>query len=277
MNDHRPSTAIVTCLFILGLADAAQCGERDRDSWARFRVGSWKQMRVVRQTLTDKGEVASTSSEETKTILQDVDENGYTLHVETRITVGGQTFKPVSQPVHRGFDGEINGETAKVAVVGEDKMTINGRVVPFELREIVYEHDGKKRISRVCYSPDLSPHTLKQVVTSHDDQGKQTGSTVSEVLAVEMPHCVKGEIHRVAHVRTVREHPQGSETFVEFHSDQIPGGVAYQASTSCDKNGRVLSRTTTELVDYAEPTEAAARQTSQQRRATRGRLMAKRR
>src|SRR5687768_11687188 len=69
---------------------------QEQHPWGRFPSGSWKSVRVVTETLDDKGEVANVTRTETRTTLVAADERGYSLRIESTVEVAGKRF--ASQP-----------------------------------------------------------------------------------------------------------------------------------------------------------------------------------
>src|SRR5262245_59784212 len=63
------------------VADSA-FSARDLHVWGRFGVGTWKQARIISETLNEKGEVVDTTTTETKTTLVKATAQRLTLRIE---------------------------------------------------------------------------------------------------------------------------------------------------------------------------------------------------
>ena len=82
---------------------------RQRHPWGRFEPGAWKLVRVVTETLDERGQVVSTSTTESKTTLKKVEDNEVTLLVELVVEIGGRRLDSEPQTVRQGFHGEMPG------------------------------------------------------------------------------------------------------------------------------------------------------------------------
>ena len=65
---------------------------REQHPWVQFKIGSWKRVKTITETLDAKGAVVSTSVTETTTKLVDVDDEGYTLRIDAVVEVAGKKF-----------------------------------------------------------------------------------------------------------------------------------------------------------------------------------------
>jgi hypothetical protein len=224
---------------------------RDQHPWGQFKIGSWKRVKTTTETLNEKGEVTAVSTTETSTKLVDVDENGYTLMIEVVVEVAGKRFNAQPQIVRRGFNGEAEGQTVSVKKVGTGGLSVNDRNIPCEIRQVTIESGDTKRISTVHYSDALAPYVLKRETTSLDATGKPTQmQSQVEVMAIDMPSKVLTEIKSTSHVRVMHQQGKASTLTLEVHAADVPGGVVSHTSKETDETGRVVRRSTLELLDY---------------------------
>lgn len=224
--------------------------------WGKFPAGSWKRVRVVTETLDEQGQPMNTSTSETKTTLARVDEREYTLLNEVSIEVAGKRFDAQPQEVTQGYSGESPGQAVTVKQQGTEEIEIDGRRVPCEVRQAVVNGDASRRVSTVHYSPDVAPHTFRRATTSTDLQGETTNFTTEvTVVATNMPFRVGDEVISTTHVKTIHKHAGGTTITLEIHCDGVPGCVVSHTSKELDPQGRLLNRSTLELIDYsvAEP------------------------
>ena len=71
-----------------------------------------------------------------------------------------------------------------------------------------------------------------------------------------MPLRLRGETRAAIYVKTVQKKATGTVTTLAVVLPDVPGGVFSHSSKDVDKSGRVVRRSTLELVDYgAEPEE----------------------
>ena len=78
--------------------------------WGLFNPGAWKTVRVVTEALNEQGQVVSTSTTDTKTILVDLDNDGVTLEIQACIEVAGKRFRPSRRPSSRGSTANWSGQ-----------------------------------------------------------------------------------------------------------------------------------------------------------------------
>jgi hypothetical protein len=253
----RERIVIAACLLMISILVAPCAAKqieglpRDQHPWGQFKIGSWKRVKTTAETLNEKGQVTAVSTTETSTKLVDVDEHGYTLMIEVVVEVAGKRFNAQPQVVWRGFNGEAEGQTVTVKKAGTGSLTINDRNIPCEIRQVTIENGEIKRISTVHYSDALAPYVLKRETTSLDAAGKPTQvQSQVELIAVDMPSKVLTEIKSTSHVRVMHQQGKASTLTLEVHAGDVPGGVVSHTSKETDENGRVIRRSTLELLDY---------------------------
>src|SRR5262249_47578798 len=103
--------ALPGCLLAIcaaTLADAPQATQsdltpRDLHVWGRFDPGTWKRVRIVTETLNEKGAVVDTTITETKTTLVRADAGRLTLRIEATVNVAGRRFESPQQIVEYGY------------------------------------------------------------------------------------------------------------------------------------------------------------------------------
>jgi hypothetical protein len=224
---------------------------RQQHPWGQFKIGSWKRVRTVTETLDPTGKVANASVTETTTKLIDVDESGYTLRIDVSVEVAGKRFPAAPQVIRRSFTGESEGKEISVKRVGDDRLTINGRKIPCEVRQVTVNAETGKRITTVHYTEEIAPYVLKRETTSLDLEGKPTEvQSQVDVVAVDMPHQVLDESRPTSHVRIMHQQGKASTLTLEVHCAEVPGGVVAHTSKETDDTGRVIRRSTLELVAF---------------------------
>lgn len=224
---------------------------RAQHPWGQFKIGAWKRVRTQTEVLDDKGRVVSSSSTETTTKLVDVDDSGYTLRVDVVVEVAGKRFASQPQVVRRGYAGEAEGQMVSVKRSNDGVVNVNGQKIPCQVREITVDTETGKRISTIYYSDKFSPYVLKRETACLDAEGKATDcNSQVDVVAVDMPCKVRSETKSASHVRIVSQQGKGSVLTLEVHVADIPGGVVSHSSKETDENGRIIRRSTLELLDY---------------------------
>ena len=256
----RLASGVLT--LALGLAAFGASGAAEENGmtaklhpWGRFEPGTWKTVRVVTETFNEQGEVVSVSTTETKTILQDIDRDGVTLDVEACMEVAGKRFQVEPQTVKQGFHGEPIEPKPEIKESADAPLTIEDRKIACKVQRLTSVGDKGKTTVVLHYSTTVPPYLFKRecVVTSPD--GKSTLSeTNTEVIALDMPVPVQGEIRSGIYVKTVHKNSKTTLTTLAMIVPEVPGGVVRHSSKEVDKSGRLVRRSTLELVDYnADP------------------------
>jgi hypothetical protein len=225
--------------------------------WGRFAPGAWKRVRVVTETLDEDAEVASTSVTETKTTLVKVGEESVTLRVEVAVDVAGKRFDNDPQIVKQGFHGELPDRQVKMKEVGHTSLTIGQRKISCDVRQIQMTSDNVRTTTKICTSDQTSPQVLRRETVTNDLKNDvKVSETVMEVLALDMPWKVLAEIKSAAYTRTVSTDSGRTTTTFAVTVEEIPGAVVCHSSKELDANGRVVRRSTLELVDYGLKAES---------------------
>ena len=121
-----------TLLLVLVVGRCATAGAveiaalRQHHPWARFRPGSWKQVRLATETLDAEGKVTTTSIARTRTTLSSVGDDGVTLKVEATIELAGKQIESEPQVVKQGWHGDVADRETTIEDLGEDQLTIAG-------------------------------------------------------------------------------------------------------------------------------------------------------
>jgi hypothetical protein len=219
--------------------------------WGRFDPGAWKIVRVVTETLDEHGRVVSTTTADTRTTLVDIDNDGVTLEIQTCMEVAGKRFQAEPQTVEQGFHGELAGPnlTLRKPVGGE--VQIEDRRHPCKVQPLEIVGTAERSNVRIYYSANLWPYVLRRECVTKDADGKNILSeTQVEVTALEMPVRLRDETRSGAHIKTIQRNGKGTVTGLAVVVPEVPGGVVSQSQKEVDRAGRVVRRSTLELVDY---------------------------
>ena len=224
---------------------------RTQHAWGRFQKGAWRRVRVVTESFEENGRLASTTTRETTTLLEDVSATGFALGIQTTVEVAGQRIDKQPQILRQGFSGERQDQKVSITRVGDGEVDINGRQVPCEIRRMVLGGGASKRVIHSYYSASVAPYILKQETTSTDGNGATADyRTRVEVIALDMPHKVLAEIKTTSYIKTIHTNGKSSTITLEVHCDAVPGAVVAHTSKELASSGRLLSRSTLELIDY---------------------------
>jgi hypothetical protein len=226
------------------------------NSWARFQPGAWKLVRVVTETLDDNGRVASTSVTETKTSLLRVENDGVVLEVEVGVEIAGRQFDGLPQCVKQGFHGELAGGEVKFQPATETQIEIEDQKIACHAQQVEISGSGGRTAINLVYSDSVAPYVLRRQSKTTDLGGSDVlCETVSDVVALNMPQRVLAETRTVACIKTVQKTPKGTVTTLAMASSDVPGGVVSQTTKEMDKSGRLIRRSTLELMSYGNRPE----------------------
>ena len=234
----------------LGVAQAVGVS-RKHHPWGCFRPGAWRLIRVVKETLNEKGLITSTTISDNRTTLLQVQKDGVTLAFDVVHEVGGRRFPGDPETLKEGFHGELVSQGPKTREAEDQHVVIEGRKIPCHILELEFSGPASRTVTKIYYSNTVKPYVLKRQSVTTDLKGNNSRSeTTLEVVAVDMPCRVLAEIQNTAHVMTVIKHRNGTTTTIAVTSAAVPGGVVSYSSKELDKTGRLIRRSTLELVDY---------------------------
>src|SRR5262245_25086383 len=247
---------LVVLLFMTALGPAITRAQEvvfpaEHHPWARFPVNSWKVVRTRSEALDEKGQVANVTTTETRTTLVAVDTSSYTLRTDATVDVASRRVKTAGQTTKHGFYGETPGQAFDVRRAADASIDIDGRTVPCEVRQVVLAADTGKLISTLYYSSEVPPFILRRETALEGVADERRNSSVVEVVALDLPQRIRGELKQASYVKTTQKLPQGSKVTLEVHCDEIPGGVTAHWSSETDEAGQVVRRSTLELVEYS--------------------------
>jgi hypothetical protein len=239
-------------------APTARAGEGDdlllqSHAWARFGKGSWRQVRIVTQNFDEAGKPTDFSITDNTTTVADVTRDRVTLKVEVTVELAGQRFASEPQVVTQGYAGETVGETVSVKALEPETIAIDGRDVRCETQQIEIAGGVTREISLINYAVDHTPAILRRKSTMRDAEGAKTMQEItSEVKAAGMTRRVLDEAEPMGAylVRVEQKNDRGTTTTWSWHVTDVPGEVVDQCSKKLDTEGRMVRRTTLELVDY---------------------------
>src|SRR5258708_27592377 len=161
-----PVRATIVALIAAVVRAAPTMGEDvafppDQHPWGHFPVGSWKRVRTTAESLNDKGQVISVTITDTKTTLVAADDSTYTLHTDATVDVASRRITTAPQTARHGYYGETPGQLLAAKRTGDSSLTIDGRTIPCEVRQIVLTGDSGKLIRPLYYTSQLPPFVLR--------------------------------------------------------------------------------------------------------------------
>jgi hypothetical protein len=246
------SLALFLTLILPASLGAADPALRTYHPWGCFNEGSWTKVRVTTETFDDSGKVANTSCMETKTTLASLELDGVVLQLENVIDVAGKRLVSQQQTVKLGFAGEQIGQNVVVKNLGVAQVQIAGRQIPCKMQELEVVADGRKRVTVVHYSDEVTPHILRRrsVLSELDAVESPTQETTVEVVAFDTPINVLGENRVGSKFKIEQKTDRGSTITESTNVAGIPGELISHTSTSLDAEGRLLRRSRLQIVGF---------------------------
>lgn len=245
-------------LFVIGVTlllcsgAAAEDGLRTFRAWEAFPVGAWKEVRVTKQSLKADGSVASTSVAETRTTLAGIDERGVTLHIDVTVEVENKRLPSSHQEVWYGFNGESRGQSVTIERLTQEAVEVDGERLSARVYRLGTQESGLRRESRVQVV-ERFPYVLEKrssLIDVRGDAVTELETLVANVLSLDLPHEVGGELTDSCHVKTVLQTRDARIHTVEVFCANVPGWVVAHWSKRLDAQGRMLERSTLELMDF---------------------------
>jgi len=234
-------------------AGAEQPGSvsRQHHPWGRFEPGAWKLVRVTTQTLDEQGLVVSSSTNETRTTLISLDDEGVVLRVEAVVEVAGKRFAAEPRVVKQGFHGELLTDRVLVEPAQAGQVVLDGRQVPCWVQQFILQAAGAKTVVTLHFSDREPPYLLqRETVTTDPETDETLDQTKVEIVSRNLPWKVLGELKPCVLIRSTRKHAKGTVITWALSCIDVPGSVVAHTSKELDAEGRVVRRSVLELVDY---------------------------
>lgn len=254
MRGNRNFLALLALVLLTSPATGDELAyPPEQHAWGGFPVNSWKFVRTTSETLNSQEQVTNVTVTDTRTTLVAVDAASYTLRNDIVVDVAGRRIATTPQVVKYGFYGESPGKSPTIKRLGEAPLVIDGRSIPCELRQVVLDNDNGKLVSTLHYSPDVAPFILRRESALENGGEEKKNSALVEVIALDLPQRIRGELKQASYVKTTQKLAQGTKVTLEVHCEDVPGGVSAHWSSETDSSGRVVRRSTLELIGYGLP------------------------
>lgn len=249
---------LVWLTSLVAVADMAPAADNDAllqqaHAWARFGNDSWRKVRIVTQDFDEEGVPTNSSITDNTTTVLDVTPERVTLKVEVTLELAGQRFDSQPQIIKQGYAGETVGQTVSVKSLEGETVSIDGMDVRCEKEQIEILGGVTREVSLISFADKHIPAILKRKSTMSDAAGTKTvQEATSEVKAIDMPRRLLNELEpKSAYlVRQEQRNEHGITTTWSWHVPEVPGEIVDQCSKKVDNQGRLVRRTTLELVGY---------------------------
>jgi hypothetical protein len=250
IKDVLIGVSLVFCLFSPAIAQETPPPPQ-LHPWGQFEPGAWKLVRVVTESFNEQGAAAGTNISDYKTTLVDTDDDGVTLEMRVCVEVAGKRFDGEPQTIKQNYYGEQQSPDMKLKEPAAGQVTIEDRKIPCQVREIESSNQNGKTSTTIYYSATAPPYVLKRDCVTTDLDGKNIISeTHVSVQALDMPCKILGAMRSAAYVKTLQKTPKGTTCTLAVICPEIPGGIVSNSSKELDSSGRLVRRSTLELVDF---------------------------
>lgn len=237
-------------------------------------MGTWKRVRIITETLNEKGRVADTTLTETTTTLVRADSHQLALRIDATVDVAGKRFESQPKTIECGYYGESAADPAEPKSLGTEMLTIEGRRVPCQIRQVVTVSGQQRQLIRLFLSDDVEPFVLKRETIQLKDDGHSPSDqkTTAEVIGLDLPYYVLHGIKAAAFERTIQQTAKGTSISLDVTCLDVPGGIVARASNELDEQGRTVRRSMLELIDYKIVSDDGEKENSDSRVFTRREL-----
>ncbi|MBN2580060.1 MAG: hypothetical protein JXB10_13810 [Pirellulales bacterium] len=222
--------------------------------WGDFQPGAWKVVQLTTENYNDQGALVSANLCDSKTVLAKRDNDSLTLEVRVVTEASGQRLKGPLYTIVQGYHGESPVPTLRVKEPVPEVLEIENRKISCFARQVESAGPNGKTVATLHYSPNTTPSLLKRHSVTTDLQGHPLRETTTTVETLEMPFKFQGTLLSTTHLKTVEKTHQGTTVTLAVFCPKIPGGIVSHSSKELDAGGRLIRRSTLELLDYgAEP------------------------
>lgn len=234
------------------LACAQDSSERGRHHWGRFQPGTWAQTRQTVESFNEDGQVVTVTTHDTVTTIKSVDDEKVTLVTEVTHVVAGRLVMatPREQVIRYTVGDDATGRSI-TPVTTEGTIQVGFLNLPCTTLTYEIKNDEFTRSYVEHRNLNIHPFIFDREIVSTAG-GQVVASSKTSTLAIDMPVMIQGEIRPCAFVKTTIKDKDSAKTIFEEICIDVPGGVVRYSEKDMDLSGKMLKRTTKELVDFGE-------------------------
>ncbi len=220
--------------------------DRDPCVVAIWRPGLERSARADVRRREERGSAAF-EHEIARTRVMNVGLRSFSLCVSSTVEVAGSEFP--SEP--KTFSRDVAPQVESSQVVGEQRVTIDGREYPTQVINFATTTGTQKEANTIFFCKDTTPQMLKRVTTSVDstdpDMATETTAAVTELNKMA---DILGEPKCTWAATTVIKMRDKTITIREVNCAEVPGELVSQITEEHDANGVLVTRKELELVGY---------------------------
>lgn len=269
-----PSLAIVLCAQTTTPVETASLGNnQDLDlkvwtlpaqlhHWARFPIGSWREVEITTETYDAEGKLAGQSITTQKEILKAVADDTYVLEVQATVDVSGKRIEgPWNTRVLRLATDRPHAilATNKKSI---EQLEIESGTFECQVWELHYTEDGRNIIENISFSDQKFPYVWKREVFAGSEKSPLQGLPLDSmtITARGVPFSLEGRLIECASQFSTRRRDKGDSQILSLVSAEIPGGEVSSRVTDFDTNGNRIRWSVFKLLSYGDspaPSSAA--------------------
>ncbi len=220
--------------------------------WAKFPIGSWREIEVTTETFDESGKVFGRSVTTQRETLKALAEDGYVLETQATVDVSGkQIVGPVNTRVLRLLT-DRSGVIFSSTRSGDEILVIDEMPDKCQVWDILYNEETQNLRDRIYYSADQFPHVLRRE-TYAMAENLPPGTTpreTSNVIARHVPFAKNDRIMSCVCENSTRLRDKGSIHNLRMLSPEIPGGEVQTWSTDYNAAGQPNRWSILKLLDY---------------------------
>lgn len=219
--------------------------------WGHGVPGAWSSVQVITETLNNDGTPSCVSKTKTKRTLMKIGANTTTLSLNVEVEIAGHRVDSQPKNIVQTFFGNPSNTVDSIRVLPAETVIIAGVHYPCQVFEQVIKTATQRTVTKIYYCKTRAPYLLKYVGRTTDLAETQVlrSSTVM-VEAFDMPWRIRAEIKPVSILKSQVKTPNGSVVTWSVTCFDVPGGTVFHSSKELDAQGRLIRRSTLELIDY---------------------------
>lgn len=222
--------------------------------WARFPIGSWREVQITTETFDADGKLVGQSITTQKEVLKAVANDTYVLEVQATVDVSGKRI-----------EGPWNTRVLKLATdrphailvttnKGVEQIEMESKAIECQVWELQYTEDGRNLQDQISFSEQTFPYVWKREVFASSENSPLQGLPFDSVTTTArgVPFSLGGRIIECASQYCTRRRDKGDSQTLSLVSPEIPGGEVSCRVTDFDTNGNRIRWSVLKLLSYGE-------------------------
>jgi hypothetical protein len=208
--------------------------------WARFPVGSWREIETTTETFDEQGQVFGRSVTTQKEILKAVANDSYVIDVQATVDVAGKRIAgPWNTRVLR-LSTDRTGALFSSSQLPDEAIELKSGAVNCRVYEVQYSDESRNMCDRMFFSPDVFPFVFRRETFERSESSSPINppEDTLTIVANSVPMEWQGRILGCASQQTLRRREKGKFQSFSLLSPEVPGAEIRCHSTDFDSSGR---------------------------------------